>query len=382
MSQASSSIQSVAIIGAGIIGLSCALELAERGARVSVFEREWPPRGASWAAAGMLAPAFEAAAAPGTHPRLFELCQASAEAWPDWAQRLETRSGRSSGYTPGPSLALAKTPEQADLLTAIGSKLSGPTLAPQPCADHLQDIEPAVQTDLLAAALLPSDGQADNRRTLEALMASVSAHANITLYEHEPVLRSVSGQLDHAGHAATLITAGWQSAQVQIDHGGQLIPAASLDPVFDEVEIYGGQMLAVAPVAGGPQMTVRCGHLYIVPKTDRIIIGATTEPGRALEQPDHDTIADLHRQAAEICPVLADATVLETWAGIRPGTRDHAPILGETRCPGLFVATGHYRNGILLAPITAQIMADLILAGQASELAAAFAPRTRYAEQL
>ena len=84
----------------------------------------------------------------------------------------------------------------------------------------------------------------------------------------------------------------------------------------------------------------------------------------------------------EICPALGQATVLEAWAGIRPGTKDHAPILGETRCRGLYVATGHYRNGILLAPITAQIMADLILEGQASDLATAFAPSARQTEHV
>lgn len=382
MSRAPTSVQSVAVIGAGIIGLSCALELAERGTRVSIFEPNWPPRGASWAAAGMLAPAFEAAAAPGTHPRLFDLCQASAEAWSEWAQRLEARAGRSAGYVPGPSLAIARTTEQAALLKAVQSKLAGQASAPQSCAHRLHTLEPAVRTDLIDAALLPSDGQADNRCTLDALVASVLADPNITIHESAPDLRLSAGSLDHAGHDATLIAAGWQSAQVLVERNGQKVAVSSLDPVFDEVEAYGGQMLAVAPVEGGPRMTVRCGHLYIVPKADRIIIGATTERGRTLPQPDDATIADLHRQAAELCPSLADAPVLEAWAGIRPGTRDHAPILGETRCPGLFVATGHYRNGILLAPLTAQIMADLMLTGEASELATAFAPRARYAEQL
>jgi len=382
MSRASTSVQSVAVIGAGIIGLSCALELAERGARVSIFERNWPPRGASWAAAGMLAPAFEAAAASGTHPRLFELCQASAESWSDWAERLETRSGRSAGYVAGPSLTIAKTAEQADLLQAVQARLAGQASAPQSCAHRMRTLEPAVQTNMLDAALLPSDGHADNRRTLDALVASVLADPNITVREQTPDLRLLQSGLDHAGHDATLVTAGWQSAQVAVLRGEHTVTMSSLDPVFDEVEPYGGQMLAVAPVEGSPRLTVRCGHLYIVPKADRIIIGATTERGRTSTLPDDETIAHLHRQAAELCPALADAPVIEAWAGIRPGTRDHAPILGETRCPGLFVATGHYRNGILLAPITARIMSDLILAGATSELAATFAPRARYAEQL
>ena len=129
-------------------------------------------------------------------------------------------------------------------------------------------------------------------------------------------------------------------------------------------------------------MTVRCGHIYIVPKSDRIIIGATTEPGRTSLQPDHLAIERLRHAAAEICPALAEAEVIESWAGVRPGTKDHAPILGETSIPGLFIAAGHFRNGILLAPLTAKMMADLVIDGNTSELARAFSPNARHAEQL
>ena len=287
-----------------------------------------------------------------------------------------------SGLHTGAILAIAKTPQQAALLEAVQARLAGTSIAPQLCTDQLSELEPAVRTNLLAAALLPSDGQADNRRTLEALVACVSNHPNISVHAHEPSLKLSPNGLDQTGHDATLVAAGWQSARVQVDRAGRTVSVSTLDPVFNDVEAFGGQMLAVAPVEGSPRMTVRCGHLYIVPKSDRIIIGATTEPGRTIEQPDTATIESLHREAAEICPALGNATVLEAWAGIRPGTKDHAPILGETRCPGLFVATGHYRNGILLAPITAQIMADLILAGQASDLATAFAPRARQTEHV
>src|SRR6056297_3016728 len=109
-------IKSVAVIGAGIIGLSCAIELADRGLAVSLFEPNWPPRGASWAAAGMLAPAFEAAASPGVHADLFQLCDASAQLWPAWARALEAKSGRPSGYRPGPSLAIALNDAQVQHL--------------------------------------------------------------------------------------------------------------------------------------------------------------------------------------------------------------------------------------------------------------------------
>ena len=370
---------SIAVIGAGIIGLSCAVELADRGLRVTLYDKTWPPRGASWAAAGMLAPAFEAIAEPGTHPNLFDLCDQSARLWPEWAGKLEARTGLSSGYHPGPSIAIALDALQTRKLTAVASTLKTRPDAPQDCTSRLQSLEPAIQTGVQAAILLPSDGQADNRKTLAALAACAEAHPGITIHPHEAPLRSERNRLDHAGHKSTLLTAGWGTGVVAVEETGRRIPILNWDVMLDEIDCYGGQMLAVAPVEGAPKMTVRCGHIYIVPKADRIIIGATTEPGRRIKAAEPDVIADLQRRAAEICPVLADAPVLETWVGIRPGTHDHAPILGETAMPGLFVASGHYRNGILLAPITAQIMADLIVDGQSSTLARAFSPQARLA---
>ncbi|MEO0607638.1 MAG: FAD-dependent oxidoreductase, partial [Pseudomonadota bacterium] len=150
-----------------------------------------------------------------------------------------------------------------------------------------------------------------------------------------------------------------------------------LDPAFAALEPIGGQMLSVAPLETGPRRTIRSQHLYIVPKSDRIVIGATSEPGRALTAPEPGAIAQLRAEAIEICPVLAEAPVLETWAGIRPGFKNHAPALGQTLLKDLYVATGHYRNGILLAPLTAQWMADMILDGTIAPLCSAFLPDTQ-----
>jgi len=382
MSGRSHSIQSIAVIGAGIIGLCCAIELADRGLRVSVYDKSWPPRGASWAAAGMLAPAFEAASTPGTHPKLFELCDRSAQFWPSWSAALEDRTGLSSGYQAGPSLAVAIESEQASNLAAIERAMHGHRQAPERCAGTVSSIDPAISDMVKTALILPSDGQVDNRRTLTALVACVEAHSNITVHPVEAPLRAHGRQIDHAGHDATLVCAGWRSAKVQAGGDGSSFTLAALDPVLDNIRAYGGQMLSVAPIEGAPQLTIRCGDLYIVPKRDRIVIGATTEPGRVLQTAEADVIAELKARAAEICPKLADAETLESWAGVRPGTKDHAPILGETRVPKLFVATGHYRNGILLAPITAQIMADLIIDDKTTELAHAFSPQARLAAQV
>ena len=377
MSAAAHNIQSIAVIGAGIIGLSCALELADRGLDVSLYEKNWPPRGASWAAAGMLAPAFEAAATPNTHPNLFQLCTQSAALWPEWAASLEQKSGAASGYQPGPSLAVAMTADEASHLEAMARHMAGTPSAPQSCQIRLHEIEPAIEGQLQAAWLLPSDGQVDNRLTMAALIALADDHPRIRLVSEAANFSAVDGVLDHLGHDATLICAGWGTAHIKVQDRGRTKSLVEWEPSLGEITCYGGQMLSVAPIAGAPNTTIRCGNLYIVPKADRIVIGATTEPGRVLTEAEPDIVETLRARAIEICPGLAPAEVIETWAGVRPGTKDHAPLLGATRAPNLFVASGHYRNGILLAPITAQIMGDLIVDGKTSDLAAAFAPQTR-----
>ncbi|MFN3214598.1 MAG: FAD-dependent oxidoreductase [Henriciella sp.] len=382
MSERTASIQSIAIIGAGIIGLSCALELADRGVRVTLYEKQWPPRGASWAAAGMLAPAFEAIGVAGNHPGLFELCDASARLWPDWASRLEARTGRPSGYNSGPSLALAFDAEAAQKLALVQRALADHDQAPSNCTENLTRIDSSVGAGVQSALLLPSDGQVDNRLTLAALVACIETHDLIRVQIGDASLAWTGARADHAGHDATLLTAGWQTGAVKVARENDQIDILELDPLLAEIGPIGGQMLAVAPIEGGPRMTIRSGHVYIVPKADRIIIGATSEPGRALTQPVADQIAALRDQAIRICPILENAPILESWAGVRPGLKNHAPLLGETQIEKVFVAAGHYRNGILLAPLTAQIMANLIIDGKTSPLTETFAPKARYVEQL
>ncbi len=366
-------IHSIAVIGAGIIGLACALELADRGLKVSLHDKQWPPRGASWAAAGMLAPAYEAAAEPGTHPALYELCDKSARLWPDWAKQLETRTALPSGYVPGPSLAVASNEEEAAKLEAIGAALKAHENGPRVMnAREVNAIEPSLSARLQSALLLPSDGQADNRAAIKALVKACEMHSRITIENRAAPLRQDGKGLDHAGHDATLICAGWGVSGVKVIGSSQTKTLKDHISELAGIESYGGQMLSVEPVAGAPKMTIRAGGLYIVPKVDRIIIGATTEPGRVLDHADPNIVANLKAKAEGICPPLKGAAILETWAGVRPGTRDHAPLLGQASVQNVFIACGHYRNGILLAPITAKMMADRIVDGMTGPLAKQF----------
>ena len=348
----------IAVIGAGIIGLSCALELARRGAQITLFDKGTFGRGASWAAAGMLAPAYEAASERGGHKQLFDLCLQSAKLWPDYAARLEQACRHSIGYRPGPSLAVATTQTEADKLDLIARQLDTYGIDySELSVEQAAVIQPGLNTGLLGALSLPSDGQVDNRLVVAALIGVCRSSERIELRPDTGV-ENVADLLDVFD--AALCTAGWQSQEL-------LPEAASVKPV-------GGQLLSVEKLPDHPTQTIRSGAVYIAPKQDRVVIGATVEPGIVRQSTDAKSITDLLRSAVDIYPGLAGAKVLESWAGVRPGTPDHAPILGQLKDRPIFLATGHYRNGILLAPITAQIIADMMFSRQVSPLAQAFSP--------
>ena len=365
----------VAIIGAGIIGLSCAWELAQRGAHVTIYDTRPPGRGASWAAAGMLAPAYEAAAEEGAHPRLFDLCMESAALWPAFAASVSRASGRNLGFSPGPSLALAFDGAEAAGLHRLAAALTrhgveSDMLLPE----AVWDIEPAVSRGVHGALRLATDGQVDNRAIVAALIAALEAQASVRFVDGPAPLEERKGRLCIEGHDMILASAGWNTAGIKVRQHGEDFSLVNWDTALDEIDCYGGQMLSVAREPGLPSMTLRCGSIYIAPKPDRVIIGATMEPGVVTDHADADTIAQLRAEAARLCPAIAGATEVETWAGVRPGTLDHAPLLGSTRADGLYVASGHYRNGILLAPVTARIMADMMLDGTSGALASTFSP--------
>lgn len=370
----------IAIIGAGIIGLACAWQLIQRGARVTLFDIGSPGRGASWAAAGMLAPAFEAAAAPGTHPRLFDLCMASAARWPAFAAHLSVASGLPVGLDQTPALAVALDTAQAEHLKQVAAALAAARV------DHLvlstTDLrarEPAISEKARGGLELPTDTRVNNRETVAALIAVLRASDSATFVAGPAPIVSTGGKLVLDGHDAILVAAGWNTAAIKVEEHGQRFSLVNWDTALDDIDCHGGQMLSVAASNGAPVRVVRAGDIYLVPRGGEIVIGATVEPGRIIDTPEDAAIDSLRAEALRLCPGLAAAPMIERWTGIRPGTPDHAPFIGETTTPGLFVAAGHYRNGILLAPITAQIIERQILGEDAGELAEAFSTRRAYA---
>lgn len=323
----------ICIAGAGIIGLSLALELHHRRARVTVLEQAAPLSEASTAAAGMLA-----AADPDNPPQLRPLSELSIALYPAFLQRLHDLSGISVPFHTGTTLQ-ALPPHVTDttgILTAEDLRRILPQLAP---GNH--------------RFLLLDEQSLDPRQLAVVLLAAVRAAA-IEVRTHTQVLSTNS--LGNAVEVHT--TAGIFHAAQFVDCTGAW--GANVAPKK-------GQMLAVSlPPSIHLQSVVRTPDIYIVPRAAgptpvRAIIGATVEDAGFDKAVHPADIRRLKSQAVSLLPQLASAEILESWAGLRPATPDSLPLLGHSPAgPNQFVAAGHYRNGILLAPATAHVMAQML----------------------
>ncbi len=338
------------IAGAGIIGLSLALELHHRGATVIVLEQGTPLSEASTAAAGMLA--AEDSENP---PQLKPLADFSISLYPAWLNRIESLSAIPVPFQTAVTLQSSRSPAAISAGAVFGL---------------LSQLVPGSHRFVRL-----DEHSLDPRQLAQSLLAAVRA-TGIDLRPHTPVLsvRSLAGTIEIA------TPAGHLSALRFIDCTGAWAGVSSSLPPSTVVPRK-GQMLAVALPASLPlDLVVRTPAVYVVPRTQgpnagRAIIGATIEE-KGFDKTVHPAdIASLHAQAAALLPPLASATVLESWAGLRPVTPDGLPLLGALPGrPHHLLATGHYRNGILLAPATAQILADLVTGVAPSIDATAFSP--------
>jgi glycine oxidase len=344
----------VIIVGGGIIGLSLALALRKRGARVLVAERGEPGREASYAAAGMLVDcAAETAVA------LQPLAIASARMYPEFVHELKDESGidvdlRDDGTIlfPAPEHAHAR-PDFAtgSLLPAPLNELEPGLADSQRTAIHLK--ERSVDPRALASAAIKA---AKHREVDVASGTEVSA----VLVSNNRVTGVNTEKTSYA-------------APVVVNCGGAW--AGHLGPVKIPTRPVKGQMLSVVGVALGPRHVVRAPEVYLVPRSDgRILIGATVEEAGFDKRTDAATIQRLHQAGVALFPSLKEGRMLEAWAGLRPGSPDNLPILGATNVDGYFAATGHFRDGILLTPITALVMSQLITGQQLHHDISAFSP--------
>jgi glycine oxidase len=339
----------VVIIGAGIIGLSLAISLRKQRLRVLVVERGEPGREASYAAAGMLV-------GSGTEmpPAVKPLAAESARMYPEFAHELEDESGLKVDLR-----------EQGTILISCDSAF--PDSAEPISRERLRSLEPEL---IVASSAAYISERSVDPRALTAAAFKAARHREVDISSGSEV-KGLLTSGDRVNGVQTDKTS--YSAGIVVNCAGAW--AGCIAAQKFPVRPVKGQMLAVV---GGPHLehVVRADNVYLVPRSDgRIVIGSTLEDAGYNKQTDVSTIQRLLQAARELVPELAKTKVHDDWAGLRPGTPDELPILGETRTTGYFIASGHYRDGILLAPITAEIMTDLILGRSCTRDVAAFTPR-------
>lgn len=345
----------VIIIGGGIIGLSLSIALRKRGATVLVVERGEPGREASHAAGGMLVDCpLE------TPPALQSLATASARMYPEFAHELEVESGMRVDLRDfGTILFPSAEHEERDAEFASS----------HPLPAGLSEIE---------AALKPAHGSAlylkersVDPRALSAAAWKTAKNRTVDFSSGDPV--TAVDMSDGQVIGVTTTKTSFLAPKV-INCAGAW--SGTIAPHFFPTRPVKGQMLClIVPSRGLLKHVIRTPDVYLIPRSDgRLLVGATVEEAGFDKRTDPTTIQRLHRAALDRVPKLADAKILEDWAGLRPGTPDGLPILGATDIRGYFVATGHFRDGILLAPVTAQIMADVIEGSDPDHNLAPFSP--------
>lgn len=367
----------VLVVGGGIIGLVTAWRAAQRGLRVAVADPE-PGGGAARVAAGMLAAVTELHYGEQT---LLGLNLESARRYPAFAAELEEASGRSVGYRACGTLAVALDADDRAHLRELHalqrrSGLESEWLTGREC----RRLEPMLAPGVRGGLRVDGDHQVDPRRLASALVVACErAGVDFRRAWAERLLivrdRAAGAVLDDGTEVAAgqvVLAGGSLSGRL----GG--VP----DDVLPPVRPVKGQVLRLTvPGAYAPFLSrtvravVRGSHVYLVPRQNgELVVGATTEELGWDTTVTAGGVYELLRDAHELVPGITELPLTETRAGLRPGSPDNAPVLGFTELPGLLLATGHYRNGVLLTPVTGDVLADALTSGQLPELAGPFSP--------
>jgi glycine oxidase len=352
----------VIIVGGGVIGCSIAWRLAQAGLKVTVFERGSAGCEASRAAAGMLSPQGESQ----TAGPFFDLCLRSRAMYRSFAEELNDASGIDVEYKDEGTLFVVLQGEDDEERTswARWQREAGLPLE-HVSADDLRKIEPAVTESAARAIFLPDEHQVENRRLMDALEVAIK-RTGVELIEGADVTALAT---DH-GRVAGVVSGG-----KRLDAGAVVVAAGTwssrlLEPLGLNVKVTParGQMIAVQ---GGKLAISRVLHsssVYVVPRRDgRILIGATVENAGFQKAVTVSAIKHLLSAALELVPSIGQLEIVETWSGLRPDTIDHLPIIGPSGIDNLLLATGHFRNGILLAPVTAELVASVIMRDNVSD---------------
>ncbi|MFJ8430075.1 glycine oxidase ThiO [Kitasatospora sp. NPDC094019] len=368
----------VLVVGGGIIGLVVAWRAARRGLGVTVLDPA-PGGGAAQVAAGMLAPVTELQY--GEEP-LLRLGTASNARWADFAAELtEASGGLDTGYRQCGTLAVALDSDDREELRELHAFHRRLGLDSQWLTGReARRLEPMLAPGVRGGLHVTDDHQVDGRRLAAALVRACE-RAGVLLRRAEAAELLVEGDRATGVRLAdgTVLAAG----RVVLAAGSRSHLLPGLPPgVLPAIRPVKGQVLRLrVPPAYRPFLSrnvravVRGGHIYLVPRADgELVIGATTE------EQGHDTtvtaggVYELLRDAHELVPGLTELPLVETGAGLRPGSPDNAPLLGPTALPGLVAATGHYRNGVLLTPVTGDLLAEYLATGDVPELARPFSP--------
>ncbi len=350
----------VAIAGGGVIGGAIALELARAGLRVGVFDRQQPGQEASWASAGILSPAPEN---PGMIA-MVPLGKASLSLYPEFIARVEEISGKSAGFRPKGTLEALFSRDAKTELSTIIALHHGLGLKAEPLrAEDARELEPALSAEVEAAVLRPDEASVDNR----ALTGAVLEAAQRSSAEFFP--GNGAREIWNTGKRC----AGLVVQNEKVEAKWTIIAAGCFSATIKDVAAYApvqpvrGQMAALSAEDLMIERVLWSDKVYLVPRNDgRIIAGATVERVGFDKRTTAGGIQKILSAAIELAPGLANARIEETWAGLRPDSPDHLPILGPTDVDGLLMATGHFRSGILLTPITARLVREWITERRAS----------------
>lgn len=358
----------VIIVGGGVIGLSIARELARRGVReVTLVERGELGAEASWAAGGMLGPQVEA----DQPDDFFRLACSSRDLYPEFADALLAETGVDVeldktgtlylGFTSSDELQMRR---RFDWQVKAGLQIEWLT------GDEARRMEPNISPHVVCALRFPNEYQVENRRLVQALAVSnqklgvslVTNCAVSSVHSEKGKVTGVETSSGFLGAPVVIVAAGAWTSQIMPAHV-QIVPDR-------------GQMLCF----NAPQIArhvIYSARGYLVPRHDgRVLAGSTSEQVGFDKRVTDDGAQSIKSMAFEIAPGLADLALIDSWAGFRPHAEDNFPVLGpDEEVAGLFYATGHYRNGILLAPITAKLVADLIVENRASAILYNFSPQ-------
>ena len=359
----------IIIVGGGVIGLSIARALALRGVRdVAVIEKGEFGREASWAAGGILAPQVEADAADD----FLRLACASRDLYPHFAEALRNETAIDIELDTTGTLYIAfSEAEEREFRARFDWQKSEGLAIEWMSGDEARAIEPALSQQVRCALRFPNDFQVENRRLVEALLVS-NRILGVQLIDH----CDVSEVQMKDGHVLGVETPNGfvTSTSVVIAAGAW---SSSIDPAMDlEIEPVLGQMLCFRTEPKLMRHVIYSSRGYVIPRRDgRLIAGSTSECAGFHKRVTREARRAISSMAAEIAPVVATLRPIDSWAGFRPRASDDLPVLGiSAKIDGLYYATGHFRNGILLAPITGQLLADLIISRATSPLIAPFSP--------